>query len=75
MRRTALVTVAGVVLTLTSVSVFATGRTCSLSAGSTAERSMPRTPWGDPDLQGVWSGAASVLVPLDRDPALGTRNV
>src|SRR5262245_13937112 len=36
---------------------------------------LPRTPWGDPDLQGVWSGAASVLVPFDRDPSLGTRNV
>jgi hypothetical protein len=34
---------------------------------------LPRTSWGDPDLQGVWSGAASLLVPLDRDPALGTR--
>ena len=35
----------------------------------------PRTPWGDPDLQGVWSGLDSIGVPLDRDPALGTRNV
>ena len=73
MRRSVLV--AGVMLTLTSVSVFATGRTCSVGAGVTADGWMPRTPWGDPDLQGVWSGAASVLVPFDRDPALGTRNV
>jgi len=35
---------------------------------------LPRTPWGDPDLQGVWSGVASLLVPFDRDPALGTRS-
>jgi hypothetical protein len=30
-----------------------------------------RTPWGDPDLQGIWSN--SVLVPLERDPKFGTR--
>jgi len=35
----------------------------------------PRTPWGDPDLQGVWSGRESLGVPLDRDVSYGTRNV
>lgn len=34
-----------------------------------------RTPWGDPDLQGVWSGVESIGVPLERDPKLGTRNI
>ena len=34
-----------------------------------------RTPWGDPDLQGVWSGLESIGVPFDRDPAVGTRNL
>jgi hypothetical protein len=34
-----------------------------------------RTPWGDQDLQGVWSGLESIGVPFDRDPALGTRNL
>ena len=28
----------------------------------------PRTPWGDPDLQGVWTG--STLTPLERPAAL-----
>jgi hypothetical protein len=64
-----------VAVALTSVSILATGRNCSLAAGAAAGRSLARTPWGDPDLQGVWSGAASLLVPFDRDPALGTRNV
>ena len=31
----------------------------------------PRTAWGDPDLQGVWS--YSVLTPLERPAALGTK--
>jgi hypothetical protein len=34
----------------------------------------PRTPWGDPDLQGKWPATAMVGVPLQRDEALGTRN-
>jgi hypothetical protein len=33
----------------------------------------PRTPWGDPDLQGMWPGTESLGIPLQRDAALGTR--
>ena len=35
----------------------------------------PKTPWGDPDLQGVWPGTEMVGTPLQRDPSLGTRAV
>jgi hypothetical protein len=35
----------------------------------------PRTPWGDPDLQGVWPGTEMVGVPLQRPAQFGTRNV
>ena len=35
----------------------------------------PRTPWGDPDLQGKWPGTDLVGVPLQRDVKYGTRNV
>jgi hypothetical protein len=31
----------------------------------------PKTPWGDPDLQGVWPG--NVGVPMQRPPAFGER--
>jgi hypothetical protein len=31
----------------------------------------PRTPWGDPDLQGVWSSDDTANIPVDRQPALG----
>jgi hypothetical protein len=34
----------------------------------------PRTPWGDPDLQGIWPSTAMVGVPMTRDRALGERN-
>ena len=35
----------------------------------------PKTPWGDPDLQGVWPGVEMVGVPLQRPARFGTRNV
>src|SRR4029079_16951257 len=35
----------------------------------------PRTPWGDPDLQGVWPGTDMVGVPLQRPEQFGHRTV
>jgi hypothetical protein len=34
----------------------------------------PRTPWGDPDLQGVWPGTDMVGTPLERPLNFGERN-
>src|SRR5215470_10724004 len=33
----------------------------------------PRTPWGDPDLQGKWPGTAVMGVPLERPVTLGDK--
>ena len=33
----------------------------------------PKTPWGDPDLQGIWPGTAMVGVPFERLPQFGNR--
>lgn len=35
---------------------------------------MPRTPWGDPDLQGDWTSVDMLGVPLQRPTALGERS-
>jgi hypothetical protein len=35
----------------------------------------PRTPWGDPDLQGIWPGTAMAGTPMQREEKFGTRNV
>lgn len=35
----------------------------------------PKTPWGDPDLQGVWPATGMNGVPLERPKSFGTRNV
>src|SRR5688572_23936672 len=34
---------------------------------------VPRTPWGDPDLQGVWSSDDTSGIPRERPKNLGTR--
>ena len=50
------------------------GQSAPASAG-TAKYSVPRTPWGDPDLQGKWPSTDLVGVPMQRDQKLGTRDV
>lgn len=42
-------------------------------AASTKAYTPPKTPWGDPDLQGLWPG--SVNIPLQRPESFGERNV
>ena len=48
--------------------------TLVVAQGTPKTYSPPRTPWGDPDLQGKWPGTDLVGVPLQRDPKFGTRN-
>ena len=38
-------------------------------------RATPRTPWGDPDLQGVWSSDEESGVPFERANGLGSKDV
>jgi hypothetical protein len=42
-------------------------------AAKLADTALPKTPWGDPDLQGVWPGGPVFSVPFERAPELGTR--
>jgi hypothetical protein len=47
-----------------------------LAAGASAQEkryAAPRTPWGHPDLQGVWTSDDARTVPLQRPPELGDR--
>jgi len=36
-------------------------------------QTMPRTPWGDADLQGTWTSDDTIGVPVERSPALGNK--
>ena len=60
-----------VALTLAAAGTFVQAQSHS---GASAKYSPPRTPWGDPDLQGKWPGTDLVGVPMQRDAKLGTRN-
>jgi len=33
----------------------------------------PRTPWGDPDLEGVWTSDNNFAIPLERPPELADK--
>ena len=43
------------------------------AAGAAKKASVPHTPWGDPDLQGVWNDATST--PLQRPGAIGSKDI
>jgi hypothetical protein len=55
----------GAILTLPLVLVGHAGLEAQEAAGSAAYTA-PRTPWGEPDLQGIWTGDALAGVPLER---------
>ncbi|HVZ21975.1 MAG TPA: hypothetical protein VG871_12965 [Vicinamibacterales bacterium] len=57
--------------TLTAVAI-AIMMSAFVSLGA-AEWTAPRTPWGEPDLQGIWTSQAELAVPFERPKAFGTR--
>jgi hypothetical protein len=48
-----------------------------LTASVAAQRSFtpPKTAWGEPDLQGIWTSQAELGVPFERPAAFGTRQL
>jgi hypothetical protein len=61
--------------TMMALSAFALVTTAIVSAQSGTARTgtAPRTPWGDPDLQGTWSSEAELSVPFERAAQYGDR--
>ena len=53
-----------------AVAIMCTGALLTVGAASG-----PRTPWGDPDLQGTWTSEAELSVPLERPREFGNRQV
>ena len=43
------------------------------NGGAPIPYTVPKTPWGEPDLQGVWSSDDTAGIPRERDAKLGTR--
>jgi len=71
--RLTLIGVAAVAV-LAAVSSVDAQRGARRDAASPPAREIPRTPWGDPDLQGVWPSGALIEVPFERPAAFGTRD-
>jgi hypothetical protein len=46
---------------------------CGLVSLAAADWKAPRTPWGEPDLQGIWTSQAELGVPFERPAEFGTR--
>jgi hypothetical protein len=45
----------------------------AMAGVNAAEWKTPRTPWGEPDLQGTWSSEADLTTPFERPAEYGTR--
>jgi len=64
-------------LRVVSVCTLAVGFTAIALAQSakpaTKAHTAAKTPWGDPDLQGVWSGDSAFGIPMQRPENLGTK--
>src|ERR1041385_1994572 len=55
------------------ITVIRADRPAEQVAPKTAGYTAPRTPWGDPDLNGVWPSIDMVRVPMQLPPRYGTR--
>jgi hypothetical protein len=51
------------------------GQTSRAQAATTKPYVAPRTPWGDPDLQGGWTNVNENGIPFERPDALGTQQL
>ena len=60
-----------VLYVLLLVSVCAVGQSTAPTAAQKGTYVPPKTPWGDPDLQGLWPNQQDI--PLERDRSLGTQ--
>jgi hypothetical protein len=67
----------GVVVIGVAVVTLDGGAQAPQSANTTdvSKGSLPRTPWGHPDLQGVWTTDAEIGVPVERPVELGTQAI
>jgi len=63
-----------IVLSMSGAGVGAQAPAPTEHPGAAKNYAVPRTPWGDPDLQGIWPGIELVGVPLQRPANFGTRN-
>jgi hypothetical protein len=61
---------AGAILALAAASAFAEATKVE---SASEQYSQPRTPWGDPDVQGTWTSDNCIRTPMNRPPEFGDR--
>jgi hypothetical protein len=78
--RTLVIAVAGIVTGIVLAVPVSTQRATApplvvtaYNGGAPIPYTAPKTPWGEPDLQGVWSTDDTAGIPRERDAKLGTR--
>ena len=59
------IAVAGLLIVVIAGSIWKSGASAQESLAAADEYASPQTPWGDPDLQGIW-GAGYIFTPLER---------
>jgi len=66
----------GVLLSVVSLATAAmSAQSAPAGKPAAAKRSAPRTSWGDPDLQGVWTSDGEMGLPFERPSQYGTKQV
>src|SRR5262245_47352676 len=81
MNKPGLLSLCSAVAVLASASLTLTGQSrpapplviTAYNGGAAIPYAVPKTPWGDPDLQGVWSSDDTAGIPRERPKAEGTR--
>jgi hypothetical protein len=72
--RFTMMSVAAVLVCVIALPPSASAQSASSSHNAAAgSSSVPRTPWGDPDLQGDWTSQGELGVPFERAKEFGTR--
>ena len=67
------VRISAAVLAALVMTIAAVGAQAPSGAGARGTYTPPKTPWGDPDLQGIWPGTDMVGVPFERPQQFGNR--
>ena len=73
MKNTTTWILAGLVAIVSLTARPAAGQSTASGSKTAAKATFPKTPWGDPDLQGTWSTDSAYAIPLQRPPQFAGR--
>jgi len=73
MRARLIMCVAAILISVIAIPLSASAQSSSPSRSAAGSSAVPRTPWGDPDLQGGWTSQGELGVPFERPKEFGTR--